>query len=200
MWERFRNTFRAPNITFLHYWGLISSIPADWRANIGLGGSVDTQNPNQLFYYKAIRSPSVSQLVYRRLVSKVVNTPTALLKWQATFADLSAANWEAIFKCPWVSIREPKLLFFQFKFLHRILPTNRLLSLMGKTDSDLCTFCQSEVETIDHLFWGCPFASTFILDVEQKFFDKQFVLSKKDIFFGFYYDLCHPYNFLIMHL
>ena len=71
---------------------------------------------------------------------------------------------------------------------------------MGKVDSNLCSFCDKEVETLDHLFWGCAYTSQFILDVELKFLNDQFVFSKEDIFFGFQNDKCHPYNFLILHL
>ena len=199
-WETFRNTFPAPNISFIFYWGLLASIPTAWRIDIGLNDRTNTQNSNELFYDKIIHSPSVSQSVYRRLISTLVESPTAMSKWVNEFPDISTNIWEYIFKCPWATTRETKVVFFQFKFLHRILPTNRLLYLMGKNDSELCTFCQGEVESIGHLFWDCVYTSTFILDVEQRFLHKQFVFSKQDIFFGYQYRLCHPYNFLILHL
>ena len=122
-----------------------------------------------------------------------------MVKWCNEFPDISIDAWDYIFRSPWATTRETKIVFFQFKFLHRILPTNRLLYLMGKTDSQLCTFCQREVESIGHLFWDCTFSSTFILDVEGRFLGNQFVFSKQDIFFGYQYSLCHPYNFLILH-
>ena len=200
VWESFRNTFPAPGITFLFYWGLLSSIPNAWRADIILSRHAITQNSNQLFYRKIMHSHMVSQLVYRRLIVNVVSPPTAMVKWCNEFPDISIDAWDYIFRSPWATTRETKIVFFQFKFLHRILPTNRLLYLMGKTDSQLCTFCQREVESIGHLFWDCTFSSTFILDVEGRFLGNQFVFSKQDIFFGYQYSLCHPYNFLILHL
>ena len=41
---------------------------------------------------------------------------------------------------------------FQFKILHRILPTNYVLKKMSLVTSDLCSFCKTEVETIQYLF------------------------------------------------
>ena len=43
----------------------------------------------------------------------------------------------------------------------RILPTNRLLRLMKIRQSDLCSFCDKETESISHLFWECESALRF---------------------------------------
>lgn len=55
--------------------------------------------------------------------------------------------------------------------MHRILGTNYLLSKMNIVNSDKCSFCNEEKETIKHLFWDCrsivPFwisFQTFIKD------------------------------------
>lgn len=41
-------------------------------------------------------------------------------------------DWDRIFKMPWLSVNEVKIRYFQFRFLTRILPTNRLVNLMGR--------------------------------------------------------------------
>ena len=46
---------------------------------------------------------------------------------------------------------------FQFKILGDITYTNYLLAKIGYVPNDLCTFCGSESETIDHLFYECSF-------------------------------------------
>ena len=48
---------------------------------------------------------------------------------------------------------------FQFKILSDILFTNHRLAKIGYVPNDLCTFCGSELETINHLFYECSFAS-----------------------------------------
>ena len=50
---------------------------------------------------------------------------------------------------------------FQYELLLRILPTNRLLRLMKIRQSDLCSFCDKETETISHLFRECESALRF---------------------------------------
>ena len=70
---------------------------------------------------------------------------------------------------------------------------------MGKSDTPLCTFCHIEEEDIEHLFWECHITASFLLDTEQLFFGKQFVLSKRDFFFGVNSFNFHPMNFFILY-
>ena len=60
-----------------------------------------------------------------------------------------------------MTVTESKLKVFQYKLLLRILPTNRLLRLMKIRQSDLCSFCDKETESISHLFWECESALRF---------------------------------------
>lgn len=71
---------------------------------------------------------------------------------------------------------------------------------MNKTDNPRCNLCGQREETIEHLFWECNVSSNFILDVEQRIFNRQFVFSKRDIFFGYEILPKHPLNFLIFHI
>ena len=48
-----------------------------------------------------------------------------------------------------------KLRYFQFKILHIYLAVNKLLPQIGIVDSNLCSFCKSEKEDIQHFFWDC---------------------------------------------
>ena len=43
------------------------------------------------------------------------------------------------------------------------LATNRYLSKAKIKESDLCTFCKQESETIEHLFWSCRVVNSFLL-------------------------------------
>ena len=61
-------------------------------------------------------------------------------------------DWRRIFDMPGFTVSESKLQYFQFKFLHRLTATNKLLSLMGKSDSSMCSFCNIDIELIVHRF------------------------------------------------
>lgn len=70
---------------------------------------------------------------------------------------------------------------------------------MNLIESPVCTFRKREEET-DYLFWTCPIIPSFILDVEQWLLDRQFTLSKKDMFFGSCKYIKYLFIFLILHL
>ena len=56
---------------------------------------------------------------------------------------------------------EAKLRWFQFRIIHRILPTKRYLNVRKVIDSAECSFCGNEEETIEHLFWNCDIVTRF---------------------------------------
>ena len=48
--------------------------------------------------------------------------------------------------------RDTYLINFQHKFLHRVIPTNTFLFKIHIKDTKLCSFCNVEDETVEHLF------------------------------------------------
>lgn len=70
----------------------------------------------------------------------------------------------------------------------RMLGTNRLLQLMGLSDSDSCTFCHISIETISHLFWECHHIDSFWRSLKQwintNFRDVFMNWSKSDTILG----------------
>lgn len=45
--------------------------------------------------------------------------------------------------------------------LNRIFPLNDFLFKIGKSNSSLCSFCQSSEENMSHFFFHCPFVANF---------------------------------------
>ena len=56
---------------------------------------------------------------------------------------------------------------FQYKILHRILPTNHKLLQYGIKDTDLCDLCKTSRETILHIFCECDIATSSWDDVVE---------------------------------
>ena len=54
------------------------------------------------------------------------------------------------------------LLNFQFKLLHRIIPTNSCLHEIKLKNANLCAFCKINDETIEHQFFDCPVKQSFL--------------------------------------
>lgn len=194
----FTQTYNRLDISFIHYWGLIKAIPSHWRNALNNAEVSPRANVTNLLQ-KVMNCVSVSRFVYPILVKNVSAPATSLKKWNNDYF-YDDDNWRSIFSMPFKSITEPRLQYFQFKFLHRIVYTNKFLFSLNIVASPFCSFCDSNEETIDHLFWDCSFVSSFILDVEKRLLNKQFFFSKEDIFFGFQGKDYSPFNFVILHL
>ena len=79
-------------------------------------------------------------------------------KWNNIFGSL---DWHTIYSSFKRSTSDTKLKWFQYRILCRILTTNDYLYKRKVNDSDRCTFCKTEKETIRHLLWDCTYSETF---------------------------------------
>ena len=70
-------------------------------------------------------------------------------------------NLENVFENISLTTNDFKLRNFQYKLLHRILPTNMFLVKIGIKYSDLCNFCNNATDSILHYIWLCPIIKVF---------------------------------------
>ena len=175
------NDFKTANhnvrCTYVEYYGLISAIPMPWKRLITDNIMHVSQNPVKLI----LKTVKVSKLAYQLLMEKRVSFPNHLIqKWSTDLnQDLTIDKLKESFNSLYKITISCYLRAFQFKFLHRILPTNRLLKLWQIKDSDTCSFCEQEIETLTHLFYNCQITQNFWLQV------KEWVRSKSGIIFDF---------------
>ena len=84
--------------------------------------------------------------------------PNCCEKWTTKLN--TNVNWETcLFKIH--KIKDVKLKWLQMRIMHRIIATNVVLSKMGISHSDKCSFCPQEKESIEHVFWKCCHVSQF---------------------------------------
>ena len=94
--------------------------------------------------------------------------PTSQRKWEEEFDisnDQNVVDWNAVYLMPYKCTIDVKSQYFQYRFIHRILPTNDFLCKIGIVESDKCTFCSLEKESIKHLMWSCDKISEFWKEV-----------------------------------
>ena len=91
--------------------------------------------------------------------------PTAQTKWNKKL-NVEKLPWRRYYLLPHKTTIDTKVKEFQFKLMHRILPTNYLLHIMNIVSSNLCTFCKTCVETLQHLFVECQYAQSLWQEVE----------------------------------
>lgn len=61
----------------------------------------------------------------------------------------------------------PKVKETHFKIINKMYPVSDFLKRRFKFEVDLCYFCNSEEETVEHLFYSCPVSQSFWSDIEN---------------------------------
>ena len=79
---------------------------------------------------------------------------TGQQKWNKNIG-ISAKDWLKSFHFLKITTSDTKLHWFQIRILHNILTTNRTVSKFMLNQTDMCEFCGSHSETIQHLMWNC---------------------------------------------
>ena len=98
-------------------------------------------------------------------------------KWIADL-NITDFDWKFIHKCSHNITNDTKLRWFQLRIIHRILATNRYLTIIKIQNDSNCSFCKVEEETIIHLFSECDVVNNFLISFENWIYDKTSVLLK----------------------
>ena len=119
-------------------------------------------------------------------LAKKQTTPTAKEKLSAKYHHLTI-DWKRVYLLSFRTTLETKLREFQFKILNRIVFTNEKRFRFDMAESDKCAFCQTEVESIEHLLFSCKISSVFWKHVLSWLRDNNIIvenLKEEDIIFG----------------
>jgi hypothetical protein len=96
---------------------------------------------------KILNSKSLSKEIYHLFISKdVINIDSinSLIKWKSEVGEI---NLENVFENISLTTNDFKLRNFQYKLLHRILPTNVFLVVkIGIKESDQCNFYKNATD------------------------------------------------------
>lgn len=125
-----------------------------------------------------------SKALYHALIKNKFGTEIIAPKIKHLFEDIEV-DWsqvyhQALHVPPDVKTRE-----FQYKFINDNLVNNYWLHKWKISDTNKCTFCNKETETLNHLFWQCEkvqFLWKKINDFTALKCNRR--LSKQDIFLG----------------
>ena len=174
---------------FTKYYSLLSNIPTSFKKIIKANlTSFDFSRfiPKDVFTERLLSNRCL-KFVYNILVHKKVEQPDSKFFAWKQLLDCEIDDWQIYFDIVKRCCRDPYLRNFQYKFLHRIVPTNVFLYKIRLKDTKLCTFCKSCDETVEHLFYDCPVTKNFL----KQFFDQlklyysNIELDKKHFLLGF---------------
>ena len=95
-----------------------------------------------------------SKEIYSIITSSKVNIPTSRTYFEKEI-HLYNFQWKDIYTFPCKVTTNAYLRSFQFKILNNILYLNKKLHTFGLSNTQQCSFCKMEGETISHLFYYC---------------------------------------------
>ena len=153
-------------LTLIHklYWfGLVSSIPAELKnCRLGCLQNVCLSIQNVLTPLENLSKIHIKQ----ELLKRVSRTPESQVKLEKKLG-LENLCWERMYGLIQKMTIECKGREFQFKLLHNILYTNEQLYKFNphKCPTPLCSFCNEEIETYEHLFCRCKFSEALWKEV-----------------------------------
>lgn len=104
--------------------------------------------------------------------------PTSKSKWETELTLYRGFEWNKIYKMPFLCSKDTNLQWFQYRINHRILATNSLLFKMNIKNTDVCSFCSEESETLIHLFWNCRFVQAFWRQFKSLLASKNIILAR----------------------
>ena len=173
---------------------LIDAIPSEWRKKLKNRKPIALSNivcrkKQLLLNGNPTNFINITQKsVYLELTSRIINFPTAQKSFSYIYPN-TKFDWKAIYELPLKVTIDTKTRQFQYKILHRILYTNKMLFKMNLVDTSKCTFCNEFDETIEHLMLNCSYSMLFWNDVIQWLNTFQInidLLSETTILFGIF--------------
>ena len=105
-----------------------------------------------------------TRIVYRQLIANKNEKPISWKgKWHKDICSSTDknVNWKNIFQAANTCTTSSKLTDFNFRFLHRRLPTNSYLQKIGVPEDENCAFCRDQKEDLTDIFWKCQKTKTF---------------------------------------
>ena len=144
-------------VPFTVYYGLLNAIPASWNENI------QNMDVAPLEVVPSLLLPS-TKIAYSTILGKSYSVPTAESK--ILNYGLTTDNIQKVYLFPSQILKEPKLIIFQFKIIHNILPTQSSLFRAGIRGSDICPppppyVILPESQSLSHMLITCHISSLF---------------------------------------
>ena len=127
-----------------------------------------------------------TKLFYNKFISYLDNKCKFPEKWEIDI-NMENDDWQKINSLIFLSTKNTKLQWLQYRIVHRTLATNKLLKDMKIKDDSKCSFCHNHTETLVHLFFYCPYVYRMWLDIQNwlnTFTEIPISLSVKDIILG----------------
>ena len=188
------------NTEISYYNALVRAIPNEWKVDIRQKRA-KLESISHFWSEKLKNIQKPNKIAYKYIVSNFQEAPTKVIeKWNSKHNE--EINISSYFTAQYKSLaHDTKMRAFQFKIMHRILATNRLLFKMKINPYDLCTFCFTCSESIEHLFWECTIIKNIWFAISNELNLENIIpnlnLGPKTIILGYVEENCHQKTFNI---
>ena len=131
----------------LSFYGLISAVKS-LRTDSNFQDLQRTNHEYEPLTTRILQSKKATPLIYKKLISNKSLTPESSQKKWLKDCGLPIndnINWTAAYLLAKKCTKSTKLIEFQFKFLHRRVPTKNFLFKIGLQSDENCSFCHAHV-------------------------------------------------------
>ena len=170
---------------FTVYYGLLKAIPKEWKASFRNTAHPDGLAPGTATSLK----PFSTKSAYLKLLDNRYSIPTAEPK--ILNHGFTKENIHHVYMLPFRIMKEPKLIMFQLKIIHVILPTQYSLFRAGLANHDKCPLCNLESQSLTHMLFTCCKSTSFWNHFTRWWqikFRQRLNLSESVILYGWHQD------------
>ena len=143
-------------IPFTIYYGLVSAIPKEWKSSLK---NALLRDNNTVENATCSIKPLTTSATYSAFLSKMAASPTCESK--VFKHGFTKENIQNVYLLPLTTTKDTKLIMFQYKVIHNILPNQVSLFRPGIANNDTCPLCNAEKQTSNHMLYSCPETTTF---------------------------------------
>ena len=139
---------------------------------------------------KIMTCKNVTSFIYNELTSDSTSQYNTFIRWQ--FRLKTSILYDDFLKLM-VNINKitnsTKLRSFQYRLLNLSLVLNVQLKTWKICDTDKCSFCNTETETLEHIFFDCPKTKVLLNSIQSILISyqpdtKEYNLTKENILFN----------------
>ena len=174
-WEDIKQEFQLNEDAFYKWVQTIHSIPVSWKNMISKTDSsnIDVHLDHNLIWNNRILciEKLTAREIYALITDDKKHKPTSQKYFENTFS-ISNLDWNLIYTLPRKIFTSTKSLRLSLRLR---LYLNDKLFVFGKSETNICSFCKLEDETITHIFIDCNYSKSLWNKIKD-FFNNVFTL------------------------
>jgi len=188
------------HINFLIHYSIVSALPRRWKFEIKKHHTIVDVSILHWPLRNVSKQSDGCRSIYNDLVEQSYSniTTNEARKWNEWFpGGLPLGQWQNSFKWVYRSLKCTQIWIIQFKILHFITATREKLFQWNIVESDVCTFCNEQIETLPHLLVECEVVKLIWIDLRLWLHERTDILidlNVCEIIIGFQDENCIMFN------